>query len=156
MKAVIQRVTQARVTIDGKIRSEIKTGLLVLMGIEDADNQEDLEWLSNKIVNLRIFDDPQDSANENKVPNISVKDMGGDILLVSQFTLQASTKKGNRPSYIKASKPDIAVPVYERMIIQLENDLGKRIYTGEFGADMKVSLLNDGPVTIIIDTKNKE
>ncbi len=150
MKAVIQRVTQASVTIDGNIRSEIKTGLLVLIGMEDADNNEDIEWLSNKIVNLRIFDD------EHKVPNISVKEMGGDVLLVSQFTLQASTKKGNRPSYIKASKPDIAIPLYEKMILQLENDLGKKIYTGEFGADMKVSLLNDGPVTIIIDTKNKE
>ncbi|HMU08959.1 MAG TPA: D-aminoacyl-tRNA deacylase [Ferruginibacter sp.] len=150
MKAVIQRVTQASVTIDGNIRSEIKTGLLVLIGIEDADNNDDIEWLSNKIVNLRIFDD------ENKVPNISVKDMGGDVLLVSQFTLQASTKKGNRPSYIKASKPETAIPLYEKMISQLENDLGKKIYTGEFGADMKVSLLNDGPVTIIIDTKNKE
>jgi D-tyrosyl-tRNA(Tyr) deacylase len=150
MKAVIQRVTQASVTIDSSIKSEIKTGLLVLMGIEDADTDEDIEWLSNKIVNLRIFDD------ENKVPNISVKDVGGDILLVSQFTLQASTKKGNRPSYIKASKPGIAVPLYEKMIAQLEKDLDKKIYTGEFGADMKVMLLNDGPVTIIIDTKNKE
>ncbi len=150
MKAVIQRVTQASVTIDGKIKAGIKTGLLVLIGIEDADNNEDIEWLSNKIVNLRIFDD------ENKVPNISVKDMNGDILLVSQFTLQASTKKGNRPSYIKASKPDIAVPLYKQMIVQLENDLGKKIFTGEFGADMKVQLLNDGPVTIIIDTKQKE
>lgn len=150
MKAVIQRVTQASVTIDSIIRSEIKTGLLVLIGIEDADNTEDIEWLSNKIVNLRIFDD------ENKVPNISVKDMGGDLLLVSQFTLQASTKKGNRPSYIKASKPDTAIPLYEKMIVQLQNDLGKRIYTGEFGADMKVLLVNDGPVTIIIDTKQKE
>lgn len=150
MKAVIQRVTQASVTIEGNIRSEIKTGLLVLIGIEDADGNEDIGWLSNKIINLRIFDD------ENKVPNISVKDMGGDILLVSQFTLQASTKKGNRPSYIKASKPDIAVPLYKQMIVQLENDLGKKIFTGEFGADMKVSLLNDGPVTIVIDTKNRE
>ena len=150
MKAVIQRVTQASVTIDGNIRSEIKTGLLVLVGIEDADSNEDIEWLSNKIVNLRIFDD------ENKVPNISVKDMGGDILLVSQFTLQASTKKGNRPSYIKASKPDVAIPVYEKMIARLETDLGKKIYTGIFGADMKVGLVNDGPVTIIIDTKTKE
>lgn len=150
MKAVIQRVTHAGVTIENKVRSEIKTGLLVLIGMEDADNKEDIEWLSNKIVNLRIFDD------ENKVPNISIKDIGGDILLVSQFTLQASTKKGNRPSYIKASKPDIAIPMYEKMISQLEIDLGKKIYTGEFGADMKVSLLNDGPVTIVIDTKNKE
>jgi len=150
MKAVIQRVTQASVTIEDKIRSEIKTGLLVLMGIEDEDNAEDIEWLSNKIVNLRIFDD------EYKVPNISLKDTGGDLLLVSQFTLQASTKKGNRPSYIKASKPDTAIPIYEMMIVQLEHDLGKSIYTGEFGADMKVALMNDGPVTIIIDTKNKE
>ena len=150
MKAVIQRVSQASVTIDSAVFAEIKAGLLVLIGIEDADNMEDIEWLSNKIVNLRIFDD------ENKVPNISVKDMDGDILLVSQFTLQASTKKGNRPSYIKASKPEIAIPLYENMIQQLENDLGKKIYTGEFGADMKVLLLNDGPVTICIDSKNKE
>lgn len=150
MKAVIQRVMQASVTIAGSIKSEIKTGLLVLVGIEDADNNEDIEWLSNKIVNLRIFDD------ENKVPNISVKDTGGDLLLVSQFTLHASTKKGNRPSYIKASKPEVAVPLYEKMIKQLESDLGKKIHTGEFGADMKVQLLNDGPVTIIVDTKNKE
>jgi D-tyrosyl-tRNA(Tyr) deacylase len=154
MRAVIQRVTQASVTIDGTIKSAIKNGLLVFVGIEDADNNDDIEWLSNKIVNLRIFDDPQDSANENKVPNISVKDNGGDILLVSQFTLHAATKKGNRPSYIKASKPDIAIPLYEKMIVQLEKDLGKKIFTGEFGADMKVSLLNDGPITIFIDTKN--
>jgi D-tyrosyl-tRNA(Tyr) deacylase len=150
MKAVIQRVTLAAVTIDNRVKSEIKAGLLVLMGIEDADTNEDIEWLSNKIVNLRVFDD------EHKVPNISVKDIGGDVLLVSQFTLHASTKKGNRPSYIKASKPDIAIPIYENMILQLEQDLGKKIFTGEFGADMKVSLLNDGPVTIVIDTKNKE
>ena len=150
MKAVIQRVTQAAVTIDNRVKSEIKAGLVVLMGIEDADTGEDIEWLSNKIVNLRIFDD------EHKVPNISVKDIEGDVLLVSQFTLHASTKKGNRPSYIKASKPDIAIPLYEKMIVQLENDLGKKIYTGEFGADMKIQLLNDGPVTIVIDTKNKE
>jgi D-aminoacyl-tRNA deacylase len=150
MKAVIQRVTNASVTIDGNIKSSIGNGLLVLIGIEDADTEEDIVWLSNKIVNLRIFDD------ENKVPNISVKDIAGDILLVSQFTLHASTKKGNRPSYIKASKPDYAIPVYEKMITQLENDLGKKIFTGAFGADMKVLLLNDGPVTICIDTKNKE
>lgn len=150
MKAVIQRVTNASVTIDGNVKSSIGNGLLVLIGIEDADNDEDIIWLSNKIVNLRIFDD------ENKVPNISVKDIVGDILLVSQFTLHASTKKGNRPSYIKASKPDYAIPMYEKMIAQLENDLGKKIFTGEFGADMKVELLNDGPVTICIDTKNKE
>jgi D-aminoacyl-tRNA deacylase len=150
MRVVIQRVLQASVTINSNIKSEIKAGLLVLIGIEDADTHEDIEWLSNKIVNLRIFDD------ENKIPNISVKDMGGDILLVSQFTLHASTKKGNRPSYIKACKPVIAIPMYEKMITQLENDLEKKIYTGEFGADMKVSLLNDGPVTIVIDSKNKE
>lgn len=156
MKVVIQRVAEASVTINGNIKSHIKAGLLVLIGIEDADTDEDIVWLSNKIINLRIFDDPQDAAHENKVPNISVKDIGGDILLVSQFTLHASTKKGNRPSYIKASKPDLAIPLYEKTILQLENDLGKKIYTGEFGADMKVSLLNDGPVTIVIDTKNKE
>ena len=150
MRVVIQRVSQAAVTINNIVKSEIKTGLLVLIGIEDADTNEDIEWLSNKIVNLRIFDD------ENKVPNISVKDMDGDILLISQFTLHASTKKGNRPSYIKASKPDIAIPLYEKMILQLENDLCKKIFTGEFGADMKVSLLNDGPITIFIDSKDKE
>jgi D-aminoacyl-tRNA deacylase len=150
MKAVIQRATKASVTINNATKAAINNGLLVLIGIEDADTFEDIEWLSNKLVNLRIFND------ENEVPNISVKDIGGDILLVSQFTLQASTKKGNRPSYIKASKPDHAIPVYEKMIAQLENDLGKKIFTGEFGADMKVSLVNDGPVTIIIDTKNKE
>jgi len=150
MRVVIQRVAQASVNINNTIKSEIKAGLLVLVGIEDADTNEDITWLGNKIVNLRIFDD------ENKVPNISVKDMGGNILLVSQFTLHASTKKGNRPSYIKACKPDIAIPLYQKMIAQLESDLGKRIFTGEFGADMKVSLLNDGPVTIVIDTKNKE
>ncbi|HMU73813.1 MAG TPA: D-aminoacyl-tRNA deacylase [Ferruginibacter sp.] len=150
MKAVIQRATQASVTIEGATRSSIGAGLLVLIGIEDADTTEDIEWLSSKIVNLRIFND------EQHIPNISVKDINGDILLVSQFTLHASTKKGNRPSYIKASKPDIAIPLYERMIAQLEQDLGRKIYTGEFGADMKVSLINDGPVTIVIDTKNKE
>ena len=150
MKAVIQRVTYASVTINGEIRSKIGPGLMVLMGIEDADTQEDMEWLSNKIVNLRIFND------DNGVMNVSVKEMGGDILLVSQFTLQASTKKGNRPSYIKASKPDFAIPVYEKMIGRLSIDLGKQVLTGEFGADMKVELLNDGPVTIIMDTKNRE
>jgi D-tyrosyl-tRNA(Tyr) deacylase len=150
MRAVIQRVTKASVTIDGKVSGEIGIGLLVFAGIEDADNAEDIEWLSNKIVNLRIFSD------ENGVMNISVKGINGDILLVSQFTLHASTKKGNRPSYIKASKPDIAIPLYEKMIWQLSTDLGKKIQTGIFGADMKVELLNDGPVTIVIDTKNKE
>jgi D-aminoacyl-tRNA deacylase len=150
MRAVLQRVTNASVTIEGKIKSSINQGLLVFVGVEDADTIEDIEWLSNKIVNLRIFDD------NNKVPNISVQDMGGDILLVSQFTLHAAVKKGNRPSYIKASKPDVAIPLYEKMVMQLEKDLGKRIYTGVFGADMKVELLNDGPVTIWVDTKNKE
>ena len=150
MKAVIQRVSQASVTIDSKKVSEISKGLLVLVGIEDTDSQEDITWLSSKIVNLRIFGD------ENDVMNLSVKDIDGDIIVVSQFTLQASTKKGNRPSYIKASKPDIAIPLYENFVRQVESDLEKKIQTGEFGADMKVSLLNDGPVTIIIDTKNKE
>lgn len=150
MKAVIQRVSNASVTIDGANTGSIRQGLLVLIGIEDADELADIEWLSAKIVNLRIFDD------ENKVPNISVKDTGGDILLVSQFTLHASTKKGNRPSYLKASKPAIAIPLYEKMIAQLENDLGKKIQTGTFGADMKVELLNDGPVTIVIDTKVRD
>lgn len=150
MKVVIQRVTSASVTINGFVRSSINNGLLVLAGIEDADDDTDILWLSNKITNLRIFDD------ENKVPNVSVKDNGGDILLISQFTLQASTKKGNRPSYLKASKGEVAIPVYEKFITQLEIDLGKNIFTGEFGADMKVALVNDGPVTIVIDSKNKE
>ena len=150
MKAVFQRVSRASVTINGTVHSQIGYGLLVLLGIEDADTVEDIEWLSGKIVNLRIFSD------ENGVMNISLKDIDGGILLVSQFTLHASTKKGNRPSYIKASKPDIAIPLYEEMKKQLSNDLGKPIQTGEFGADMKVELLNDGPVTIVIDTKNKE
>jgi len=150
MRTVIQRVLQASVTIDGVIKSAIKNGLLILVGIEDEDNEEDVKWLSNKVVNLRIFDD------ENKIPNISVKDTGGDILVVSQFTLHASTKKGNRPSYLKASKAEVAIPLYERFIDQLEKDLGKKIFTGEFGADMKVALINDGPVTIWIDTKNRE
>ncbi len=150
MKAVLQRVSSASVTVDAQIISTINNGLLVLVGIEDADTNEDIEWLSNKIVNLRIFDD------ENKVPNLSVKDINGEILLVSQFTLQASTKKGNRPSYIKAAKPAIAIPLYEKFINQLEIDLAKKIATGIFGADMKVNLVNDGPVTIIIDTKSKD
>ena len=150
MRAIIQRVSKASVTIDGSITGSIKTGLLVLLGIEDADTDEDIQWLSGKMVNLRIFND------ENGIMNKSVVDVGGGILLVSQFTLHASTKKGNRPSYIRASKPDYAVPMYEKMIRQLENDLGRNIPTGVFGADMKVELLNDGPVTIIIDTNNKE
>jgi len=150
MKVVIQRVSRANVKVDGQIAGEIDNGLLVLLGIEDADTEEDIQWLGNKIVNLRIFND------ENGVMNKSVLEVGGNILLVSQFTLHASTKKGNRPSYIKASRPDFAVPMYEKMISQLETDLGNKIQTGVFGADMKVELLNDGPVTIIIDSKNKE
>lgn len=150
MRAVIQRVSRASVTIDGIINGEIGWGLLVLLGIEDADTEEDISWLSSKIVNLRIFND------EAGVMNRSVIETKGEILLISQFTLHASTRKGNRPSYIKASKPDIAVPIYEKMIRQLSIDLGKDIQTGIFGADMKVELLNDGPVTIVIDTKNKE
>ena len=150
MRAVIQRVISASVTIERTVKSCIENGLLVFAGIEDADEQIDIEWLSNKIVSLRIFDD------ENKVPNISLKENGGDILLISQFTLLASTKKGNRPSYLRASNAAIAIPLYEKLIIQLEKDLEKKIFTGEFGADMKVALLNDGPVTIIMDSKNRE
>jgi len=150
MRAVLQRVTHASVVADGVRTGTIQQGLLVLLGIEDADTNEDLTWLSAKIINLRIFDD------EQGVMNLSVKDVNGDVLLVSQFTLHSSTKKGNRPSYIRASKPDVAIPLYERMIAQLETDLGKQIQTGVFGADMKVELLNDGPVTIVMDTKNKE
>lgn len=150
MKVVIQRVSQASVTIDNQIVANIQKGLLVLIGIEDADTQEDSSWLSSKIVNLRIFGD------ENDVMNLSVKDIDGDIIVVSQFTLHALTKKGNRPSYIKASKPEIAIPLYEQFVTQVEQDLGKKVQTGVFGADMKVNLLNDGPVTIVIDSKNKE
>ena len=150
MRAVIQRVSEASVNVDGEITGSIQNGLLVLIGIEDADGDEDIVWLSNKIVNLRIF------ADENGVMNRSVAEVDGDILLVSQFTLHASYKKGNRPSYIRASKGDVAIPLYEKMIKQLGKDLGKLIKTGMFGADMKVSLLNDGPVTIVMDTKNKE
>ncbi|SFB04097.1 D-tyrosyl-tRNA(Tyr) deacylase [Flavobacterium swingsii] len=150
MKAVIQRVSQASVTIDSKIVAEIQKGLLILVGIEDSDNQEDIIWLTSKIINLRIF------ADENDVMNLSVKDINGEIIVVSQFTLHASTKKGNRPSYIKASKPETAIPLYESFVKQLETELGNKIQTGIFGADMQVSLVNDGPVTIIIDSKNKE
>ena len=150
MKAVIQRVTSASVTINGNVKSSIALGVLILLGIEDADTQEDINWLSSKIVNLRIFNDANDTMN------LSLKDVNGDLLLISQFTLFASTKKGNRPSYIKASKPEIAIPLYQNMIVQLQTDLGKPIQTGEFGADMKVALLNDGPVTISIDTKNRD
>ncbi|MGZ5219251.1 MAG: D-aminoacyl-tRNA deacylase [Chitinophagaceae bacterium] len=150
MRAVIQRVSKASVTIDGKVYSQIGKGLLVFLGIEDADTIEDVQWLSGKITNLRIFDD------ENGVMNLSVKETKRNILLISQFTLHASTKKGNRPSYIKASKPEVAIPLYNYAIRKLSDDLGKTIQTGEFGADMKVELLNDGPVTIVIDTKNRE
>lgn len=150
MRVLIQRVSNANVTINGKIKSSIEKGLLVFVGIEDDDNREDIEWLSNKIIQLRVFDD------ENKVPNISVKDSCGDILLVSQFTLHAQTKKGNRPSYIKAARPNIAIPLYESFISQLQKNFGKQVFTGEFGADMKVSLVNDGPVTIWIDSKLRE
>ncbi|MFC6877772.1 D-aminoacyl-tRNA deacylase [Flavobacterium myungsuense] len=150
MKTVIQRVSSASVTVNGKIVAEIQKGLLVLVGIEDADTQEDINWLTSKITNLRIFGD------ENHVMNLSVQDIAGDIIVISQFTLQASTKKGNRPSYLKASKAEIAIPLYERFVLELENQLGKKVQTGIFAADMKVSLLNDGPVTIVIDSKNKE
>lgn len=149
MIAVIQRVSESSVNIEGKIKSQIGRGLMILLGIEEADNQEDIEWLSKKIVNLRIFPD------DNGVMNRSVLEEGGEILLISQFTLHASTKKGNRPSYIKAAKPDIAIPMYEKMIRALESELGKAIGTGEFGADMKVSLVNDGPVTIVMDSQNR-
>ena len=150
MKVVIQRVSTASVTIDKKVVADIQKGLLVLVGIEDADTQEDSNWLVGKITNLRIFGD------ENDVMNLSVKDINGDIIVVSQFTLHASTKKGNRPSYIKASKPEVAIPLYENFVKRLEIELGKKVQTGVFGADMKVLLLNDGPVTIQIDSKNKE
>ena len=150
MRAVVQRVIRASVMIHGNVQSAIKSGLMILLGIEDADGPDDIQWLSNKLINLRIFNDA------NGVMNLSLMETRGDILLVSQFTLFAATKKGNRPSYIRASKPDIAIPLYESMIIQLEKELGKRIYTGLFGADMQVDLLNDGPVTIVIDTKHKD
>ncbi|GAA0749288.1 D-aminoacyl-tRNA deacylase [Gaetbulibacter jejuensis] len=150
MKAVIQRVSKASVTIEGEKVANINQGLLILLGIVDEDTKEDIDWLSKKIANLRIF------ADENDVMNKSVMDVKGNVIVVSQFTLHASTKKGNRPSYIKAAKPDVAVPLYEEFVKQIETDLGTTVQTGEFGADMKVELLNDGPVTIIIDTKNKE
>lgn len=150
MKAVIQRVSKASVTINNEKVADIKDGLLILLGIVNEDTLEDITWLSKKVVNLRIFND------ENGVMNTSVIDSLGEIIVVSQFTLHASTKKGNRPSYIKAAKPDVAIPLYEKFITQIEKDLGKKVQTGQFGADMKVELLNDGPVTIIIDSKNKE
>jgi len=150
MRAVIQRVSEASLRVDGVVIGSIGKGLLVFLGIEDADNIEDIQWLSGKITNMRLFNDDQG------LMNLALKDVEGEILLVSQFTLHASTKKGNRPSYIKASKPEVAKPLYEKMILQLTADAGKQIQCGIFGADMKVSLLNDGPVTIIIDSKNKE
>ncbi len=149
MKAVIQRVTYASVEVDQKIISDIKNGLLILLGIGIEDTIEDIKWLSNKISNLRVFED------ENEIMNHSIKDTNGDAIVVSQFTLMANTKKGNRPSYIKAAKPEVSIPLYEQFAQQLENDIGKKVGTGIFGADMKIDLRNDGPVTIIIDTKNK-
>jgi D-aminoacyl-tRNA deacylase len=149
MIAVIQRVSQASVEIESVTKSRIGQGLLVLVGIEDADGQEDIDWLASKLVNLRVFNDDQG------VMNVSVKDVQGDILLVSQFTLQASTKKGNRPSYLKAAKPEIAIPIYQQFVDTVSRQLGKAVPTGEFGADMQVNLINDGPVTILIDTKNR-
>ncbi|MCF8227732.1 MAG: D-tyrosyl-tRNA(Tyr) deacylase [Bacteroidales bacterium] len=150
MRVVIQKVSEASVEIDGRINSGIHQGLLVLLGIEDSDTHEDIDWLCGKISRLRIFDD------ENGVMNLSVKDVEGEMLVVSQFTLHASTRKGNRPSYIKAAKPDFAVPMYEKFVGQLEKELGKEVQTGEFGAMMKIRLVNEGPVTIIIDSKKKE
>ena len=150
MRTVIQRVPNASVTVEAKVVSEIQKGLLVFVGIDEADSQEDLDWLVTKITQLRIFND------ENEVMNLSVQDIDGDVLVVSQFTLHAATKKGNRPSYIKAAKPDFAIPMYERFVKALESKLGKKVPTGIFGADMKVLLLNDGPVTIQMDSKNKE
>ena len=149
MRAVIQRVKEASVTIDNEVKSKIGVGLLILLGIEEADTNEDIEWLSGKIARLRIFND------EKEAMNLSILDIDGEVVLVSQFTLHASTKKGNRPSFIQAAKPAIAIPLYERFISQLEDDLNKKIQTGTFGADMKVALINDGPVTITIDSKNR-
>jgi D-tyrosyl-tRNA(Tyr) deacylase len=150
MKVVLQRVTSASVTVEDKIVGEIQKGIVVLVGIEDADTQEDIDWLVTKITQLRIFGD------DNGVMNLSVEEVNGDVLVVSQFTLHAATKKGNRPSYIKAARPEVAIPMYEKLVSSLETKLGKKVATGIFGADMKVALLNDGPVTIIIDSKNKE
>lgn len=150
MIAVIQRVSEASVTIDNQVKGSINAGFMILLGITHTDTQEDVEWLSKKIVGMRIFSD-----EEGKM-NLDLKAIEGDILLISQFTLHASTKKGNRPSFIEAAKPDIAIPLYKSMIVQLEKELGKSIQTGEFGADMKVALINDGPVTIVMDSKNKQ
>ena len=149
MRVVIQRVSEASVTINQKIKSQIQQGFLILLGIEPSDNDEDIQWLCKKISGLRVFGD------EKGLMNVSIKDISGEIIVVSQFTLHASTKKGNRPSFIKAAKPDIAIPLYEKFVKQLEMISGRPVYTGEFGADMKVALINDGPVTIIIDSKNK-
>lgn len=149
MRAIIQRVSKASVSIEKKISAEISQGLLILLGIEDADTQEDIEWLARKIINMRIFGD------ENNAMNVSLKNVDGEAIVVSQFTLHASTKKGNRPSFIKAAKPDFAKPMYEKFVLHFENEFGKKVGTGEFGADMKVELLNDGPVTIFIDSKEK-
>lgn len=150
MKVVIQRALESSVTIDNQIVAQIQKGLLVLVGIEDADTKEDIDWLISKIANLRIFED------KNQIMNLSIKDINGEMIIVSQFTLHAATKKGNRPSYIKAAKPNVAIPLYEDFVKQMETELAKTVQTGQFGADMKVSLINDGPVTIIIDSKNKE
>ncbi|MBF7091238.1 D-tyrosyl-tRNA(Tyr) deacylase [Flavobacterium sp. ALJ2] len=150
MRVVLQRVSSASVVVDGNKVADIQKGLLVFVGIEDADIQEDIDWLAGKITKIRIFND------ENDVMNCSVQDINGEIIVVSQFTLHAGTKKGNRPSYIKASKPDIAIPLYENFVATLEKEFGNKIQTGIFGADMKISLLNDGPVTIIMDSKNRE
>lgn len=150
MRAVVQRVSHAKVVIDGTEKSAINSGLLVFVGIEAEDTEEDIQWIGKKVTQLRVFDD------EEKIPNLSLKETGGDLLLVSQFTLYASVKKGNRPSYIRAATPEIAKPLYQKLIVQLQNELGKKIYTGEFGAEMKVHLLNDGPITIWIDSKMKE
>ncbi len=150
MRVVVQRVSEANVTVDGQVIGAIQEGLMVLLGIQNEDSTEDIQWMANKLVQMRIFDDAEG------VMNLSVQDIGGSILLISQFTLYAATKKGNRPSYIAAAKPEIAIPIYEQMIVALNKELGKPIATGQFGADMKVSLLNNGPVTIIIDSKNRE
>jgi len=150
LRAVIQRVSQASAEVEGRLIAEIASGLLILLGIESEDTQEDLEWLAGKIAKLRIFSDADD------LMNLSVRDIEGDVIVVSQFTLHAATKKGNRPSFIKAAKPEIAIPMYEKFVFQLEKELGRKVQTGEFGADMKVRLLNDGPVTIFIDSKNRE
>jgi len=150
MRVVVQRVKEASVTIGGKVKSKIDSGLLIFLGIEDEDSREDIEWLNGKVARLRIFGD------EKGAMNLSVKDVEGDVIVVSQFTLHASTKKGNRPSFIRAAKPEIAIPLYEQFVAQMEKKLNRKVQTGEFGADMKVALVNDGPVTIVIDSKNRE